>query len=88
MCAHTEEPRTRPRQDLERDGRLDPVYKETGPRLKDALDATLTRPTGADAWELDDYALPGRLPFSHLMLLCMLLADYTHACLGYCDDRG
>ena len=76
MRAHAEEPRARPRQDLEKEGRLDPVYKETGPRLKDALDAALTRPTGADAWELDDYALPGRLHFSCLTLLCMLLAGH------------
>ena len=79
MRAHAEEPRARPRQDLEKEGRLDPVYKETGPRLKGALDAALTRPTGADAWELDDYALPGRLHFSCLTLLCMLLAG--HRCL-------
>ena len=65
--AHAEEPRTRPRQDLEKNGRLDPVYQETGPKLKDALDAALMRPTSTDAWELDDYALPGGLPIPHLI---------------------
>ena len=88
MCALAEEPRTRPRQDLERDGRLDPVYRESGPRLKDVLDATLTRPTGSDTWDLDDYALPGGLLLSHLMELCILLMVHAHACQKHSVNNG
>ena len=61
MCAAADEPKIQARRDLEKEGRLDPVYKESGPKLADAIDITLRRPDSTlnDDWGLDELTLPG-----------------------------
>ena len=61
MCAAADEPKNPARRDLEQEGRLDPVYKESGPKLSDAIDTTLRRPDSTlnDGWALDELTLPG-----------------------------
>jgi hypothetical protein len=60
-CAAADVPKTPARRDLEKEGRLDPVYKESGPKLADTINTTLRRPDSTlnDDWSLDELTLPG-----------------------------
>ena len=73
-----EEPRNSSRRHLEeKEGRLDPKYKTSGPKLSDAIDTTLKRPHTEleNDWNLDDLALPGTVisQVSHTYQDCCML---------------